>query len=191
MPRPTTITTAIVKTIRELYALGVPKAKIAKQLGVSEHTVYRYATPEGEAAVKAEQRRRYERQRKDPEVVERYRAYSREYQRRERAKEMESRPEGKREAGRRLKALRAEAKQKQQEQATKVVEVPRKTRSCRVCSTEFTTHLRSLSCSQKCANEYKRLYLKQYKLRNDIGDDGMLNIGAAGGGHRIGAAYGD
>lgn len=86
MPRPKTITPKTIKQIRELFKLGVPKARIARELGVAVETVRRYSDPEQEAAIKAMQRRRYERERNMPEVVERRRGYAREYARREREK---------------------------------------------------------------------------------------------------------
>lgn len=80
MARRPTITTTIVNEIRALVELGVPKKRVARQLGVAYETVVRYATPEGEARVKEQQRRRYLKE-KDlkPEVIERRRAAAREY----------------------------------------------------------------------------------------------------------------
>jgi predicted transcriptional regulator len=75
----------MVNKIRELVALGVPKKRVAKDLGIAEETVYRYASPEGEARVKAQQRRRYEKDRKNKELMEKRRENARRYVRKKRA----------------------------------------------------------------------------------------------------------
>ncbi|QWY83334.1 hypothetical protein [Rhizobium phage RHph_X3_2] len=189
MPRPTTITTTLVKQIRELHALGVPHARIARDLGLNQQTVRRYATPEGEAAVKAEQRRRYEKDRSNPERTEKLRASSREYARRKRAEEKAAGVKTKRE-------LAAEQRerynaQKREARATQVKE-PGTERQCVVCKVTFRSIYRNNTCSREHALEHKQRYLKRWKAERAGGmdDGGLLSLGAAGGGHRVGEAHG-
>ena len=76
----TIITLAMKRKIRELHALGVPFTKIARQLGIGYETVRRHGSDIVEAKIKAQQRKRYEKERATkPEVVERRRAKAREY----------------------------------------------------------------------------------------------------------------
>ena len=76
----TIVTLALKKKIRELHALGVPFTKIAVQLGISHETAKRHSSDKYEAKIKAQQRKRYEKERATkPEVVERRRAKAREY----------------------------------------------------------------------------------------------------------------
>jgi len=76
----TTVTTAMKRKIRELYALGVPLTKIARDFNLHHETVRRHASDEFEKKIKAQQRKRYEKERTtQPEVVERRRAKAREY----------------------------------------------------------------------------------------------------------------
>lgn len=80
----TTITTSMAKEMTELRELGVPILRIARKFDVSPETVYRHTSAEDEATIKAYQRRRYERERADPEIVERRKAYEQERARRRR-----------------------------------------------------------------------------------------------------------
>lgn len=85
MPAPTVITLRMIRTIKELTALGVPKAKIARDLKINAETVRRYSDPKFEQVIKDYQRRRYERERATPEINERRKAKVREYAARKRA----------------------------------------------------------------------------------------------------------
>lgn len=79
MPGRTVITTSQIKKIRELVALGVPKAKIARDMKLNKETVARHSSPASEARVKAWQKKRYDKERKDPVFLERRRATARAY----------------------------------------------------------------------------------------------------------------
>lgn len=187
MSRRPTITPETVAKIRELYAGGMKKAKIARELGLSNETIWRYATPEGEATIKAYQRARYERERTDPDLVERRRTAAREYARRQRAIAMAdpNRPETKREAGRRMKAEREAAK------LAKEPKLPGVERECCVCGVKFRTIYRNTTCSREHALEWKQRYIKRWRAERagGIGMD-VIPFGAAGGGHRVGERNG-
>lgn len=73
------VTGAQRKRMRELHALGVPVLKIAREFGLNKETVYRHLDPRWEAKIREYQRKRYERERQNPVVVERRRATARKY----------------------------------------------------------------------------------------------------------------
>ena len=185
----TVITTAVVKQIRELHAAGVSQKEIVKQLGLHHETVRRYISDEAATKIKAYQRARYDRERNDPEIVERRRAAMREYARRQRAlaKNDPNRPETKREAARRMKRERAEVEAAAPKQLGSE-------RECLVCGTRFRTIYRNNTCSPEHRDEWTTRRLARRAIKRNAGgidDCGSAPFGSAGGGHRMGGNNGE
>jgi AcrR family transcriptional regulator len=79
MPRPTIVTTSLVKRMKELRELGVPVDRIARDVGVNKETVRRHTSEKDAETIKRWQRERQERDKQNPEVMERRRETARQY----------------------------------------------------------------------------------------------------------------
>lgn len=80
----TVVTIAMREHIRKLRKLKVPYAVIARDMGLNYETVRRHASDINAKAIATARNRRYEREKLNPEIVERRRKTAREYDRKQR-----------------------------------------------------------------------------------------------------------
>lgn len=204
MSRPRTISAELIAKIRELRAAGFSRVHIAAECKVSLETVDRYSSKRSEERITKTQRKQYEKRKQDPETVERYRSYAREYARRKRAEAKANGVLTKRELAAQLRAKREMARVDAGQLIANSVgrdqliahKLPGTERECVVCGAKFRTIYRNVTCSREHATEHKKQYLKRWRASRELGlgladGVGFLSMGPAGGGHRVGQQHGD